>query len=310
MTLELWNQKHRPPTADQYVWTDPNLKIRFENWIKHPEQVQHMIFAGLPGIGKTTLAEMLAQGMGLEKNLDYVMFRVGMKPMSELLADIVEFCESGFSTLKMIILDEGDRLTSQAQSDLRPICDRYQNRCRFIITCNDAGKLKNFVGSRTILVEFKQLDEEQYFERLVEIAATEGIDLDDEETLTVLSLIKNRAYPDLRQAINLMQHAHVNGKLIEPGKAVVEKEWHATLLGHVEKLNIADLRESLQGFRRDELATAYRVLVDNTDVFSDNEDEAVVMIAEAMHRHSSAEYPDITLLALMCKLHGLFWKKK
>jgi len=306
--MNLWNQKHTPD-FDQYVWTDPALKTRAENWIKNPDQMQHMIFAGHPGTGKTTLARLLCKGMGLEENLDYVLLRVGMNTMAELIEKIVSFCEGGFSPMKVIILDEADKLTSSAQDTMRPVTDKYQHDCRFILTCNDAGRLKNFLGSRSVLIEFKALEEEKFFERMLEVAIAEEIDLDDEPTMEVLQQILKRAYPDLRQAINLMQHAHVGGKLIDPGKAVVEKEWHTYMLGCLDNLNITELRDSLQGLRRDEIATAYRVLDSNSDVFDKNEGEAVIAIAEAMDRHSRAEYPDITLLALMIKLNKLWMKK-
>ncbi len=309
MNGEIWRLKHAP-LPDQYVWSDTKLKDKFDGWVANPQSLQHMVFAGHPGIGKTTLAEMLAKELGLEKNLDYVLFRVGMKPASELIDEIKNFCESGFSPLKIIILDEADKLTTGAQETMRGITDLYETMgCRFILTCNDAGKLKNYMGSRIILIEFTKLDEERFFERMIEIAMLEGIDVENESTFEILEKIKNQTYPDLRQAINLMQDGSKEDKIIEVGKAVTERPWHLQMIEAIGNFNIAVLREDLQGLRKDEIASAYKFLANNSDIFEENEGDAIVLIAKYLYWHSSSEYPDVNLCGLMVELSRL-WKSK
>jgi len=305
----IWNHSNIP-TREQYVWSDPALKAKVDDWIANPDSLQHMVFAGHPGIGKTTLARMICEELGLEKNLDYVLFRVGMRNAAELIEEIKNFCESGFSPLKIIILDEADKLTVGAQETMRGITDQYESMgCRFILTCNDAGKLKNYMGSRIILVEFTQLDEERFFERMLEIALVEGVDIEDDATYANLERIKTQTYPDLRQAINLMQYGAKDGKIVNVGKTVSERPWHLRLMESVGDLNISNLREDLQGLRRDEIATAYRFITNNSDIFGDNEGEAIVLIAKYLSWHSHAEYPDVILCGLIADLNKL-WKAK
>jgi len=133
---ELWVEKYRPKKLDEYVWRDEEQKKQVQTWIKE-KSIPHLLLSGTPGIGKTTMAKMLINEIGIE---EYDVLEInasrerGLDLMKERITNFVSMIP--FGPFKVVLLDEADRLTPFAQDALKGVMEEYSNFSRFILTCN------------------------------------------------------------------------------------------------------------------------------------------------------------------------------
>ena len=299
---ELWVEKYRPKTVDQYVWRDEAQRRQVNTWIKE-KSIPHLLLGGVPGIGKTTMAKMLIHEIGIE-DADVLEVNASRETGIDFIRNkIVPFISSiAWGPFKVVLLDEADRLSPQAQDSLKGIIEEYSSFARFILTCNNPNMVVPALHSRCQSFLFTKLDLTEYTARAATILVEEGIEFD----LETLDIYVGAAYPDLRKCINLLQQNVSENKLHSPVKEDSGNlEWKFDMIELFKAGKISEARKMLCGkITADEMVQVYRWLYDNVAVFGDAEkqEKAVLAIKQGMVDHPLSVDPEINLSATLIKL--------
>jgi DNA polymerase III delta prime subunit len=221
---------------------------------------------------------------------------------------VSNFCRSmAFGDFRVIILDEADYLSPNAQGVLRGMLEQYSNVARFILTCNMPHKVMPALHSRCQGFSFHQLDETDFTVRLGQILADEGAEFDVE---TLQSFVK-ATYPDLRKAINTAQQYSRSGKLVMPdaGSGTDSSEWKLEAIAMFQNGKVRQAREMIcKKITLEEYEEAYKFLYRNLGFWGEDEDTqdaAIIVIKEGMVNHSMCADPEINLSATIVKLDRL-----
>ncbi|MEM2439761.1 MAG: replication factor C small subunit [Candidatus Bathyarchaeia archaeon] len=210
----MWAEKYRPKTLDDMV-NQKEIVERLKSFVK-AKNVPHCIFAGPPGTGKTTAALCLARDLYGENYREYIMElnasdERGIDVVRETVKTFARVRSIGEIPFKIMILDEADNMTADAQQALRRTMERYTETCRFILCANYSGKIIEPIQSRCAPFRFTYLPREEHDKYMRHIAENEGVTLLDEG----LDAIYEVCSGDLRRAINTLQAAASLGKPID-----------------------------------------------------------------------------------------------
>ena len=302
---ELWVEKYRPKTIEGYVFRDEHQKKQIQTWIKD-QSIPHLIFSGTAGIGKTTMAKILVEELGIE---DYDVLEINASrtnSVDDVRDKIVNFVQTiPFGPFKVVLLDEADYLSPNAQAALRGVMEEYHQTARFILTCNYPNRIIPALHSRCQGFHVEKVDQTEFIARVATILVEENIDFD----LDTLDLYGKVAYPDLRKCINLVQQNCQEGKLISPNQSDAgEQDWKFDMVTLFKAGKISEARKLLCGkIRSEEMEEVYVWLYNNLDVFGEEskQDSAVLIIKQGLVDHGLVIDTEINLAATMIKLARL-----
>jgi replication factor C small subunit len=302
---ELWVEKYRPNTVDGYVFRDDHQRNQINTWIKD-KSIPHLLLSGNAGIGKTTLAKILIHELGIE---DYDVLEINASrtnSVEDVRDKITNFVQMiPFGPFKVVLLDEADYLSPNAQAALRGVMEEYHATSRFILTCNYPNRIIPAIHSRCQGFHVERTDMTEFTARVATILVEEKVDFD----LDTLDLYVRVAYPDLRKCINLVQQNVNEDKLNPPNKADGgEADWKFEMVSLFQAGKIREGRMLLCGkIREEEMESVYRWLYDNLEIFGDetNQDKAVLQIKKGLVDHTICADPEINLAATLVQLAKL-----
>jgi len=305
MAKELWVEKYRPSTVEGYVFRDESQKKQIMQWIKDGS-IPHLLFSGNAGIGKTTLAKLLFNELKVNP-LDILEINASRtNGVDEVRDKIVSFIRMmPFGEHRIVLLDEADYLSPNAQAALRGVMEEYHETARFILTCNYPNKIIPAIHSRCQGFHVAKVDQTEYTARVAEILIQENVKFD----LDTLDTYVKAAYPDLRKCINMIQMNSVDGELAKPNDSDKnESDWKLEMVDLFKAGKISDARKLLCGsVRAEEMEEIYRWLYDNIELFgdADRQDSAVLVIKQGLVDHTLVVDPEINLAATLIKLARL-----
>lgn len=303
MIKQLWVEKYRPKTLNGYVFRDAHQRKQLETWVNE-KSIPHLLFSGSPGIGKTTVAKILINELGIEQYDVLEINASRTNSVDDVRAKITGFVQTmPFGPFKVVLLDEADYLSPSAQAALRGVMEEYASTARFILTCNYPNRIIPALHSRCQGFHVEKVDQTDFTARVATILITEEVDfeLDDLDTYV------KATYPDLRKCINSVQQNVSDNKLHPPNRSDSgSADWRFEMIDLFKAGKIVEARKMLCGkLQADEMETVYRWVYDNLSVFSEDpvvQDKIILIVKQGLVDHTLVADAEINLAATLVRL--------
>jgi len=298
----LWVEKYRPSAIDECILETTNKAV-FLGFIEGKD-IPHLMLSGSAGVGKTTVARALCR----ELNSDYILINASDERGIDTIRNKVKSFASTRSLgkgKKVIILDEADSMTTDAQKAIRGVFEEFWENCRFILTCNYKNKLIEPIHSRCSVIDFsitpsnKPQIASKLLERMEYILHEENIKYDRE----VLIQLIMKFFPDFRRLINEVQRYSSCGE-INPGILNIKSIEMSELLVFLKKKEFTNTRRWVVDNLDGESDAIYRSIYDSLYEYLSPESipEAVIIIAEYQYKAAFVSDPEINILAALTEI--------
>ena len=298
----LWVEKYRPTTLDTYIGNE-HLKSKVSVYLESGD-LPHLLLYGKAGTGKTTLAKLLVNNI----ECDYMYINASDENSVDTVRNKVRGFAStmGFKDYKIIILDECDYITPNAQAALRNLMETFSKHCRFILTCNFVERIIDPIQSRCQSFQGIPPSKKEVAVHMTNILKEEGIasKVDD------IAGLVNAGYPDIRRVINSCQRQCVDGMLVVDKQSLVESDYKMKLMEIIKKENKKDafkgVRKLLADSQVTDFAELYKLMYDEVDSYGTGHiAECILIIAKYQLSDSQVVDKEINAMAMIIELLGV-----
>ena len=296
----LWVEKYRPIKLDDYVGNE-HLKEKVSGYIES-EDVPHLLLFGRAGTGKTTLAKLIVKSI----ECDYMVINASDENNVDTVRNKVKnFASSqGFKKYKIIILDEFDYMTPNAQAILRNLMETFSKHCRFILTCNYVEKIIDPIQSRCQTFQIVPPSKKEVAVQLDKILKSEDVNYDVKDLVPII----DSSYPDIRKVINTCQLNSVKGVLKLSKNDLLDSDFKTKIL---DILKLSDdsrnkymkIRQTVADSKVQDFTEMYSLLYDKVDEYASGKVSGVILVlAEGQHRDALAVDKEIPFMATILNI--------
>ena len=298
----LWVEKYRPTTLDTYIGNE-HLKSKVSVYLESGD-LPHLLLYGKAGTGKTTLAKLLVNNI----ECDYMYINASDENSVDTVRTKVRGFAStmGFKDYKIIILDECDYITPNAQAALRNLMETFSKHCRFILTCNFVERIIDPIQSRCQSFQVIPPSKKEVAIHMTNILKEEGVasKMDD------IAGLVNAGYPDIRRVINSCQRQCVDGMLVVDKQSLVESDYKMKLMEIIKKESKKDafknVRKLLADSQVTDFAELYKLMYDEVDSYGTGLiAECILIIAKYQLSDSQVVDKEINAMAMIIELLGV-----
>ena len=302
MSNTLWVEKYRPSNLDTYIGNE-HLKSKVKVYLESGD-LPHLLLYGRAGTGKTTLAKLLVNNI----DCDYLYINASDENSVEVVRDKVKNFAStlGFQEMKVIILDECDYITPNAQAALRNLMETFSKHCRFILTCNFVERIIDPIQSRCQSFQIIPPDRKQVAVHMSNILQSESITSDNKDIVTLV----NGGYPDIRRVINSAQRQVVDNKLVIDKAMITQNDYKLSLL---EILKTQDKKNSFKNIRQliadskvTDFSDLFRLLFDTIDDWGKGHiAECILLLSQYQQSDAVVVDKEINIMAMFTEIIGV-----
>lgn len=298
----LWVEKYRPNNLDTYIGNE-HLKDKVSVYLESGD-LPHLLLYGKAGTGKTTLAKILVNNI----DCDYLYINASDENNVDTVRNKVKNFAStmGFKDYKIIILDECDYITPNAQAALRNLMETFSKHCRFILTCNFVERIIDPIQSRCQSFQIIPPSKKEVARHIHNILLEENV-MSDMKDLKVLI---DSGYPDIRRVINAAQRNVVKGKLKLDTTSIIQNDYKLKLLKILKtqdkKTAFKDIRQLLLDNKITDFADLFRLLYDEVDDWGKGHvAECILVIARYELSDTQVVDKEINAMAMLIELLGV-----
>lgn len=300
------NEKYRPDTLEGYICKD-EIKTKFQEFIKS-QDIPHLLFAGKPGAGKTTIAKILVNSI----ECDYIYLNACDERSIDVMRDKVgAFAAAGsFKPLKIVILDEATHILSASQVILLNMMETYSLTTRFILTGNYPERLIEPLRSRCQEFDLSPPTKKVVAQHISTILDKENIEYEIPDLVTIV----NRFYPDFRKIINNCQKYTVDGVLRLGELSNVDEQYKEHILEELKKPSIKsfnNIRQIIANADVDNFEDLYKFLYEHLNEYSKGNDGLIICYLEEYMYHATFRLDkEINICACFAKILETINNKK
>jgi DNA polymerase III delta prime subunit len=296
----LWTEKYRPSKLNDYVGNE-HLKSKVEGYLETGE-IPHLLLYGKAGTGKTTLAKLIVKSI----DCDYMIINASDENNVETVRNKVKnFASSmGFKPFKIIILDEFDYMTANAQAILRNLMETFSGHCRFILTCNYVEKVIEPIQSRCQTFQIVPPTKKDVAMQISKILKSEEVEFEVKDLVPII----DAAYPDIRKIINTCQLNSIKGKLKVDVQNLLENDYKAKI---VDILKSSDdkrnkymkVRQTLIDSKVTDFTDLYTMLYDKVDEYGgENTSNVILLLGDGVSKSAVAIDKEIIAAATLIQI--------
>lgn len=298
----LWTEHYRPKVLKDYVGND-HLKEKVAEYIESSD-IPHLLLYGKAGTGKTTLAKLIVTNI----NCDYIMINASDERGVDTIRNKVKGFAStvGFKEKKIIILDEFDYMTPDAQAMLRNLMETFSNHCRFILTCNYVEKIISPIQSRCQTFQIIPPTKKDVAMQIVNILKSEKIEYELKDIVPII----DSGYPDIRKIINTCQSNSTKGILKVDVGSILDSDIKVKIVELMKSSDTArnkwmKIRQAIADARIQDFTDIYTYLYEKVDDYADGKTSAVILLlSEGQYKDALVIDKEITFCATIIQIIG------
>jgi DNA polymerase III delta prime subunit len=270
----LWTEKYRPNKLEDYVGNE-HLKSKVAGYLETGD-IPHLLLHGKAGTGKTTLAKLIVNSV----DCDYMIINASDENNVETVRNKVKnFASSmGFKPFKIVILDEFDYMTANAQAILRNLMETFSKHCRFILTCNYVEKVIDPIQSRCQTFQIIPPTKKDVAIQISKMLQNEGIKFEIKDLVPII----DSAYPDIRKVINTCQLNSIKGELKVDTQNLLENDYKIKILDILKsnddsRNKYMKMRQTLIDSRVTDFTELYTLLYEKVDEYAEGKTANVIL---------------------------------